>query len=92
MTKSDLISQVASRNKPLTHRDAETIVDHIFDSMMDALSRGEHIEIRGFGSFTVKQRDPRTGRNPKTGEEVQIEAKRHPRFKVGKKLHALINP
>jgi integration host factor subunit beta len=92
MTKSDLIDQVASRNSSFTHRDAEILVETIFDSMIQALTRGDHIEIRGFGTFSVKQRGAREGRNPKTGEPVRIPAKRVTHFKVGKQLQKMINP
>ena len=91
MTKSELINQVADRVPHLTRKDAEIIVNTIFDSMTDFLSRGEGIEIRGFGSFKVKHRRERQGRNPKTGEQVQIPAKRMPHFKVGKELYERIN-
>ena len=91
MTKSELINQVADRISHLTRKDAEIIVDTIFDTMTDFLSRGEGIEIRGFGSFKVKQRRDRQGRNPKTGEQVRIPAKRMPFFKVGKGLKERIN-
>ena len=91
MTKSELINRVADRVPHLTRKDEEIIVDTIFDVMTDSLSRGEGIEIRGFGSFKVKHRRERQGRNPKTGEQVQISAKRMPRFKIGKDLKERIN-
>jgi len=91
MTKSDLIAQIAKGNDNLTQKDAEIIVDQIFDSMMDALSRGDKIDIRGFGSFKVKQREAREGRNPRTGETIQIPAKRVPSFKTGKQLQEKMN-
>jgi integration host factor subunit beta len=91
MTKSDLTSQVASSNRHLTLKEAEIIIDVIFDAITDTLVNGDRVEIRGFGSFKVKQRDARMGRNPRTGEEVQISAKRVPSFKVGKKLLEMIN-
>lgn len=91
MTRSDLVAQVANRNQHLTQKEAEIIVNHIFDSMLDALSKAERIEIRGFGSFSVKQREPRMGRNPKTGETVEIAAKRVPFFRIGKELQEMIN-
>jgi len=92
MTRSELIILVAKRLPYLTHKDAEIIVDTIFDSMIESLAQGERIEIRGFGSFAVKHRDPREGRNPKTGETVHIPAKRMPHFKMGKELYERINP
>ncbi len=91
MTKAELIDQIAKRNTQMNLKEAEIVVNQIFDSMMDALVNGERIEIRGFGSFSVKNRPEREGRNPKTGEPVTIQAKRVPCFKVGKELHEKIN-
>ena len=91
MTKSELVRHVAERLRHLTQRDAEIIVDTIFESMGDALIKGEHIEIRGFGSLRVKDRDARQGRNPKTGESVQIPAKKLPLFRIGRELNERIN-
>ena len=86
MTKSGLIEEVAKRTPHISKKDMEVVVNTIFDSMIDALREGERIEIRGFGSFQVKIREAREGRNPKTGEPVHISAKRTPFFKVGKEL------
>ena len=86
MTKSGLIERVAELTPHISKKDTEVVVNTIFDSMTEALKQGERIEIRGFGSFQVKVREAREGRNPKTGEEVQIPAKRTPFFKVGKEL------
>jgi integration host factor beta subunit len=86
MTKHDLIEEVARQYPRYSRRDAEVIVNSVFDSMADALHQGERIEIRGFGSFVVKQRQAREGRNPKTGRLVSVPAKRVPFFKVGKEL------
>jgi integration host factor subunit beta len=86
MTKSDLIERVALRVPHISKKDTETVVNTIFDSMTESLKSGDRIEIRGFGSFQVKIREAREGRNPKTGEEVRIPAKRTPFFKVGKEL------
>ncbi len=86
MTKSDLIERVARRLPHISKKDTETVVNTIFDSMTESLKRGDRIEIRGFGSFQVKIREAREGRNPKTGDEVRIPAKRAPFFKVGKEL------
>ncbi len=91
MTKSDLVSKVAERMPHVSKKDTETIVNEVFQSMMEVLKRGERIEIRGFGSFQVKLREPREGRNPKTGEIVSIPAKRSPFFKVGKELKERVN-
>lgn len=91
MTKSDLIVHIARSNQDLTIREAEILVETIFDAMIDALNKGDRVEIRGFGSFSVKQRKPRIGRNPKTGESVPIPEKRVAHFKVGKQLQERIN-
>ncbi len=85
MTKSDLIEKLAENGK-LPKKQAEAIVDLVFDSMVDAMKRGERIEIRGFGSFVVKDYKPYTGRNPKTGDKVDVRAKKLPFFKVGKEM------
>jgi integration host factor subunit beta len=92
MTRSELVILVAERLPYLTQKDAEIIVDTIFNSMIESLAQGDRIEIRGFGRFAVKHRDPREGRNPKTGETVHIPAKRMPHFKMGKELYERINP
>ena len=86
MTKRDLIDEVVKIYPRFSGRDAEVIVNAVFDSMTEALARGERIEIRGFGSFVVKHRQAREGRNPKTGAVVPVAAKRVPFFKVGKEL------
>jgi integration host factor subunit beta len=86
MTKRDLIEEVVRLYPRYSRRDAEVIVNSVFGSMADALRQGERIEIRGFGSFVVKHRQAREGRNPKTGRLVSVPAKRVPFFKVGKEL------
>ena len=86
MTKSDLIERVAAHVPLISKKDTETVVNTIFDCMTEALRKGDRIEIRGFGSFQIKIREAREGRNPKTGQEVRIPAKRTPFFKVGKEL------
>jgi integration host factor beta subunit len=91
MTRSEIITHVAQRLPYMTLKDAEIIVDTIFQSMADALAQGDGIEIRGFGSFKVKNRPAREGRNPRTGESVPIPAKKFPHFKIGKELHECIN-
>jgi integration host factor beta subunit len=91
MTKSELVTHVAERLPYMTLKDAEIIVDTIFDSMADALAQGEGVEIRGFGSLKVKDREEREGHNPRTGESVHIPAKKYPLFKIGKELHERIN-
>ena len=90
MTKAELVEEV-SRVSDLTKKHSEVIVDTVFKSIIDALHRGEKIELRGFASFRVRQRDARRGRNPKTGAPVDIPAKRVPYFKPGKELKELIN-
>jgi integration host factor subunit beta len=90
MTKSELIDFIASRSE-LTKSRAELVVNCVFDAMTEALERGEGIEIRGFGSFTVRPYKSYSGRNPRTGEPVKVPAKKLPFFKVGKELRDLVN-
>jgi integration host factor subunit beta len=91
MTKRDLIDEVNKRFPHLSRRDSEVIINAIFDSMVEALAQNDRIEIRGFGSFVVKHRRARQGRNPKSGVLVSVAAKRVPFFKVGKELKELVN-
>jgi integration host factor subunit beta len=91
MTKSELIMELAASNPHLRGADVELIVATVFDQITDALSRGERVELRGFGAFTVKQRNARIGRNPRTGEEVPVDEKAVPFFKAGKDLHGRLN-
>ena len=91
MTKSDLVQTLSEKVTSLTKKECEVIVDTVFHHMKDALQRGEKIEIRGFGSFTVRVRRAKEGRNPKTGEKDSIPEKRIPFFKVGKELRELVN-
>jgi integration host factor subunit beta len=91
MTKSELIARLAERNPHLYQRDVERIVTTIFEEITNALSRGDRVELRGFGAFSVKKRDPRQGRNPRTGEQVSVEAKAVPFFKTGKQLREQLN-
>ena len=91
MTKSDLVEKIAENSELFSKKDIEIVVNTIFDSMRASLIQGERIEIRGFGSFTVKNRNAREGRNPKTGSVVQISKKRVPYFKVGKELRERVN-
>ena len=86
MTKRELIEAVANARPHLPRRDVETLVNAVFKTLSEALTRGERIEIRGFGSFIVKRRNAREGLNPKTGEAVSVAAKRVPFFKAGKEL------
>jgi integration host factor subunit beta len=85
MTKAELVEEVA-RAAELNKRDAEVIVETVFDSIVGSLQNGEKVELRGFGSFRTRERGPRRGRNPKTGEPVDVPAKRVPYFKPGKEL------
>lgn len=91
MTKSELIQRLAEQNPHLYLRDIEKIIETIFDQITEALVRGDRVELRGFGAFSVKHRDARTGRNPRTGEIVHVEAKRLPFFKTGKGLRERLN-
>jgi integration host factor subunit beta len=86
MTRSDLVTLLAERFSQLSQRDSELAVKTLLDAMSDALARGHRIEIRGFGSFSINRRPPRTGRNPRSGEQVAIPEKLVPHFKPGKAL------
>ena len=90
MTKADLVEEVGKVTE-LTRKDSEVIVDTLFESVIKALRVGDKLEVRGFGSFRVRQRNARVGRNPKTGEKVEVPAKRVPYFKPSKELKDLIN-
>jgi integration host factor subunit beta len=92
VTRSELIAELANANPHLRAADVETIVGTIFEEISAALSRGERVELRGFGAFTVKRRDARTGRNPRTGEAVPVDEKAVPFFKAGKELRERVNP
>ena len=91
VTKRDLIEEVAQQYPRFSRRDAEVMVNAVFDSMSEALAKGDRIEIRGFGSFMVKQREAREGRNPRTGALVSVAAKKVPLFKVGKELRLRVD-
>jgi integration host factor subunit beta len=91
MTKRGIIEELLTRRQGSSHRESETIVNAIFDAMVTVLARGERIEIRGFGSFGVKQRRAREGRNPRTGQPVAVQAKRIPFFRAGKELKVEVN-
>jgi integration host factor subunit beta len=91
MTKSELIEQLTITNEMLNKREAELIVNAIFDGIGEALVSGDRVEIRGFGSFTVRERDAREARNPKSGDIVKIPAKKTPFFKTGKELRERVN-
>ena len=91
MTKSELITYLAEKKNHLYQRDVERIVTTVFDEITSALCRGDRVELRGFGAFSIKQRGSRIGRNPRTGEAVQVVAKSIPYFKTGKNLRAKLN-
>ncbi len=92
MTKAHLIEKVTAKSTTLSRRDAEKVVNCIFGSIRDALKRGDKTEIRGFGSFRLRIRRTKDGRNPKTGEAVSVPEKRMPFFKAGKEIKELLNP
>lgn len=91
MIKSELIAVLAERNPHLYQRDVERIVSTIFDEITQALCRGDRVELRGFGAFSVKRRPPRIGRNPRTGERVDVGEKHVPFFKSGKDMRERLN-
>nr|WP_272491237.1 integration host factor subunit beta [Roseovarius autotrophicus] len=91
MIRSELIQKIAEENPHLYHRDVERIVNTIFNEITDALAEGNRVELRGFGAFSVKKRDARAGRNPRTGESVDVEEKHVPFFKTGKLLRDRLN-
>lgn len=91
MTKSELIARLAEANPHLYQRDVERIVSTIFEEITEALAQGDRVELRGFGAFSVKQREARVGRNPRTGEAVKVESKSVPFFKTGKQLRERLN-
>jgi integration host factor subunit beta len=91
MTKSELIVRIGELNPHLYHRDVERIVGTIFDEISAALARGDRVELRGFGAFSVKRREARTGRNPRTGTPVPVAQKMIPFFKTGKQLRDRLN-
>lgn len=91
MTKSDLILRLAEMYPHLLQKDVERIVGTVFDEISNALARGNRVELRGFGAFSIKHRDSRTGRNPRTGESVSVSEKRVPFFKTGKQLRDRLN-
>lgn len=91
MTRSELIAELSAANPHLLQRDVERIVAAIFDGITEALARGDRVELRGFGAFTVKRRGARTGRNPRTGAAVAVSEKSVPFFKAGKELRERVN-
>jgi integration host factor subunit beta len=91
MTKNDLIKKLQEQFKSYSQKDVNYVVNIIFDSMVEALQRGERIELRGFGSFEIRQRKPRLARNPKTGASVNLKERRVPFFKTGKELKLMVD-
>lgn len=91
MIKSELIHRIAAANPHLYHRDVERILEVVLDEIIEALARGDRVELRGFGAFTVKYRAPRRGRNPRTGATVPVQEKFVPFFKTGKELRERLN-
>jgi integration host factor subunit beta len=91
MIRSELVEKIAAENPHLYQRDVERIVATIFDEIIDAMAEGDRVELRGFGSFSVKQREARRGRNPRTGEAVDVDEKHVPFFKTGKLLRDRLN-
>jgi integration host factor subunit beta len=91
MIKSELVQRIAERNPHLYLRDVENIVNSILDEITDALARGDRVELRGFGAFSVKRRDARLGRNPRTGADVPVDEKAVPFFKTGKDMRERLN-
>ncbi len=91
MIRSELIQKISEENPHLFQRDVERIVNTVFEEIIDAMSRGDRVELRGFGAFSVKKRDSRQGRNPRTGESVSVEEKHVPFFKTGKLLRERLN-
>jgi len=91
MTKSELVEMIAEKQEGITRLESEVVVNTIFSVIGDALAEGDHVELRGFGSFTTKQRNARLGRNPKTGDSVMVPAKTVPHFKPGKELRQRVD-
>ena len=91
MIKSELVQKIAEKNSHLSHREVERLVSTIFDEITNALSAGGRVELRGFGAFSVKSRPGRVGRNPRTGQKVEISEKNVPYFKTGKLLKERLN-
>ena len=91
MIKSELVIKIAEKNPHLYHRDVERIVNRVFDEITHAMRDGNRVELRGFGAFSAKERQARTGRNPRTGEAVDVTEKRVPYFKTGKELRQRLN-
>lgn len=91
MTKSELIEKIALKNPHLLVKDVEKIVDVVLSKIISSLSKGDRVEFRGFGAFSVRKRAPRVAKNPRTGEKVSVSERNIPHFKTGKQLHELLN-
>ena len=91
MTRSELIEKIANKNPHLLLKDVEKIVTVIFETIINALAKGERVEFRGFGAFSVRNRSSRVAKNPRTGEQVDVEERKIPHFKIGKQLFELLN-
>jgi integration host factor subunit beta len=91
MIRSELIQKIADEHPDLSQREVERLVNTIFEEVIEAMARGDRVELRGFGAFSVKHREARTGRNPRTGEAVEVEEKHVPFFKTGKLLRERLN-
>ena len=91
MTRSELIEKIAHKNPHLMVKDVDRIVDVILNKIINSLAKGERVEFRGFGAFSVRKRSPRVAKNPRTGEQVKVEERNIPHFKTGKQLHELLN-
>ena len=91
MTRSELIEKIAVKNPHLMQKDVERIVDVVLTKIINSLAKGERVEFRGFGAFSVRKRSPRIAKNPRTGEQVKVEERNIPHFKTGKQLHELLN-
>ncbi len=91
MTRSELIEKIAAKNPHLMTKDVERIITVIIDSIVDSLAKGDRVEFRGFGAFSVRTRTPRVAKNPRTGQQVQVEERKIPHFKTGKQLFESLN-
>ena len=91
MTRSELVEKIAAKNPHLMLKDVENIVTVVFDTIVAALAKGDRVEFRGFGAFSVRTRTPRVAKNPRTGEQVKVEERRIPHFKTGKQLFESLN-
>ena len=91
MTRSELVEKIAAKNPHLMLKDVENIVAVVFDTIVAALAKGDRVEFRGFGAFSVRTRTPRVAKNPRTGAKVEVEERKIPHFKTGKQLHELLN-